>query len=91
MDVHIKRSAKKMKIQERKIRRVGNSMVVTLSKEFLESINVSESDIVYIDEEKLKEAFTKKEEKSADQLQLEMMIAKSFQKHNELYKELVDK
>ncbi|MBS6430380.1 addiction module antitoxin [Enterococcus raffinosus] len=80
-----------MKIQERKIRRVGNSMVVTLSKEFLESINVSESDIVYIDEEKLKEAFTKKEEKSADQLQLEMMIAKSFQKHNELYKELVDK
>ena len=66
-------------------------MVVTLSKEFLESINVSESDIVYIDEEKLKEAFTKKEEKSADQLQLEMMIAKSFQKHNELYKELVDK
>ena len=49
-----------MKIQERKIRRVGNSMVVTLSKEFLESINVSESDIVYIDEEKLKEAFTKK-------------------------------
>ncbi|MGL9750050.1 addiction module antitoxin [Enterococcus sp. DIV0170] len=80
-----------MKIQERKIRRVGNSMVVTLSKEFLESINVSESDTVYIDEEKLKEAFTKKEEKSADQLQLEMMIAKSFQKHNELYKELVDK
>lgn len=80
-----------MKIQERKIRRVGNSMVVPLSKEFLESINVSESDIVYIDEEKLKEAFTKKEEKSADQLQLEMMIAKSFQKHNELYKELVDK
>ena len=80
-----------MKIQERKIRRVGNSMVVTLSKEFLESINVSESDIVYIDEEKLKEAFTKKEEKSADQLQLEMMIAKSFQKHNEIYKELVDK
>lgn len=80
-----------MKIQERKIRRVGNSMVVTLSKEFLESINFSESDIVYIDEEKLKEAFTKKEEKSADQLQLEMMIAKSFQKHNELYKELVDK
>ncbi len=80
-----------MKIQERKIRRVGNSMVVTLSKEFLDSINVSESDIVYIDEEKLKEAFTKKEEKSADQLQLEMMIAKSFQKHNELYKELVDK
>jgi putative addiction module antidote len=80
-----------MKIQERKIRRVGNSMVVTLSKEFLDSINVSESDIVYIDEDKLKEAFTKKEEKSADQLQLEMMIAKSFQKHNELYKELVDK
>lgn len=79
-----------MKIQERKIRRVGNSMVVTLSKEFLDSINVSESDIVYIDEDKLKEAFTKKEEKSADQLQLEMMIAKSFQKHNELYKELVD-
>lgn len=52
-----------MAIQERKLRKIGNSVVVTLSKEFLESIGASESDIVYVDEEKLKEAFAKKEVK----------------------------
>ena len=49
-----------MAIQERKLRKIGNSVVVTLSKEFLESIGASESDIVYVDEEKLKEAIAKK-------------------------------
>ena len=80
-----------MAIQERKLRKIGNSVVVTLSKEFLESIGASESDIVYVDEEKLKEAFAKKEVKDEHQKKLEMMIAKSVQKHDELYKELVDR
>ena len=80
-----------MAIQERKLRKIGNSVVVTLSKEFLESIGASESDIVYVDEEKLKEAFAKKEVKDEHRKKLEMMIAKSVQKHDELYKELVDR
>lgn len=80
-----------MTIQERKLRKIGNSVVVTLSKEFLESIGAGESDMVYVDEDKLKEAFVKIEAKDEHQKKLEMMIAKSIQKHDELYKELVNK
>ena len=57
---HIPNVVLMMAIQERKLRKIGNSVVVTLSKEFLESIGASGSDIVYVDEEKLKEAFAKK-------------------------------
>lgn len=80
-----------MSNKERKLRKVGNSMVVTLSKDFLDSIGLDASDTVYIDETKLKESIVKKEVKSDEQQQLEMMIARSVQKHDELYKELVTK
>ena len=79
-----------MTIQERKLRKIGNSVMVTLSKEFLESIGASVADTVYIDEVKLKEAFVKKTQ-NEEQKRLEMMMAKSVQKHDELYKALVDK
>ena len=79
-----------MTIQERKLRKIGNSVMVTLSKEFLESIGASVADTVYIDEVKLKEAFVKKTQ-NEEQKRLEMMMAKSVQKHDELYKAFVDK
>ena len=44
-----------MEIKERKLRKVGNSVVMTLSKEFLESIGATATDTVYVDEEKLKD------------------------------------
>ncbi|MBA5272339.1 addiction module antitoxin, partial [Enterococcus hirae] len=50
-----------MEIKERKIRKSGNSIVLTLSKEVLEKIGVKENDFVYVDEEKLIEAISKKE------------------------------
>lgn len=80
-----------MSIVERKLRKIGNSVVVTLSKEFLESINAEVADTVYIDEEKLKEAVIKKEVLDYEEKQFEMMMAKSMKKHDELYKKLVDK
>ena len=40
--------------QRKKLRKVGNSVVMTLSKEFLESIGATATDTVYVDEEKLK-------------------------------------
>ncbi len=49
-----------MEIKERKLRKVGNSVVMTLSKEFLESIGATATDTVYVDEEKLKDIIVKK-------------------------------
>ena len=72
------------------IRKIENSVVLTLSKEFIESIGASESDIVLVDEEKLKAANAKKEVLDEDHEDLEMMIAKSVQKHDGLYQELTD-
>ena len=45
---------------QRKLRKVGNSVVMTLSKEFLESIGATATDTVYVDEEKLKDIIVKK-------------------------------
>ena len=41
-----------VEIKERKLRKVGNSVVMTLSKEFLESIGATATDTVYVDEKK---------------------------------------
>ena len=49
-----------VEIKERKLRKVGNSVVMTLSKEFLESIGATATDTVYVDEEKLKDIIVKK-------------------------------
>ena len=43
-----------------KLRKVGNSVVMTLSKEFLESIGATATDTVYVDEEKLKDIIVEK-------------------------------
>ena len=79
-----------MEIKERKLRKVGNSVVMTLSKEFLESIGATATDTVYVGEEKLKDIIVKKN-MSEHQKKLQQMMENSKQKHNELYKELVTK
>ena len=52
---------------------------------------MNESDIVFVDEEKLKDAFVKKEVKEEQRDSLALLTAASVQKHNELYKKLVDR
>lgn len=85
------KGVKTMAITERKLRKVGNSTVVTLSKDFLDSMGMSESDTVIIDEEKLKEAMVKKVEKDEDQLLVEMSMAKMSKQYEETFKALVTK
>lgn len=80
-----------MKIKERKIRKSGNSLSITLSKEFLAANGLSENDTVFVDEEKLREAITKKEIKSEEELKIDLLIQQSMAEYRELYQELVDK
>ncbi len=48
-----------MAIKERKFREVGNSVVLTISKEFLKENGLNPGDTVFLDEEKLRAAITK--------------------------------
>ncbi|XFE28417.1 addiction module antitoxin [Listeria innocua] len=50
-----------MAIKERKFREVGNSVVLTISKEFLKENGLNPGDTVFLDEEKLRAAITKKQ------------------------------
>lgn len=50
-----------MSIKERKLRKVGNSVVLTISKEFLKENGLRPGDTVFLDEEKLGAAITKKQ------------------------------
>jgi len=78
-----------MAIRERKLRKIGSSVVVAISKELLESIGAKETDTVYVDKDKLKEILVKKEDEGKHQRRLETVMAKSVQKYDELYKNLV--
>lgn len=77
-----------MSIQERKIRKSGNSVVLTLSKELLEKIGIQENDYVFVDEDKLAAAITKKSLPSEQELEINRLIDQSFSQYEEMYKEL---
>jgi len=78
-------------IRKKKLREIRHSVVATLRRELLESIRTKKTDTVYVNKDKLKEILVKKEEKDEHQKRLEMVMAKSVQKHDELYKSLVTK
>ncbi|AOF48433.1 addiction module antitoxin [Tetragenococcus halophilus] len=80
-----------MTIRKKKLREIRHSVVATLRRELLESIRTKKTDTVYVNKDKLKEILVKKEEKDEHQKRLEMVMAKSVQKHDELYKSLVTK
>ena len=52
-----------VEIKERKLRKVGNSVVMTLSKEFLENIGATATDTIYVDEEKLQQMMENSKQK----------------------------
>lgn len=49
-----------MNIKKIKLRLIGNSVVISVSTEFLAENNLNIGDTVFLDEDKLKEAITKK-------------------------------
>jgi len=77
-------------IQERKIRKSGNSVVLTLSKELLEKIGIQENDYVFVDEDKLAAAITKKSLPSEQELEINRLIDQSFSQYEEMYQELAN-
>lgn len=79
-----------MSIQERKIRKSGNSVVLTLSKELLEKIGIQENDYVFVDEDKLAAAITKKSLPSEQELEINRLIDQSFSQYEEMYKKLAN-
>lgn len=79
-----------MSIQERKIRKSGNSVVLTLSKKLLEKIGIQENDYVFVDEDKLAAAITKKSLPSEQELEINRLIDQSFSQYEEMYKELAN-
>ncbi|GBD66822.1 putative uncharacterized protein [Tetragenococcus halophilus subsp. halophilus] len=82
---------KQVTIRKKKLREIRHSVVATLRRELLESIRTKKTDTVLVNKDKLKEILVKKEEKDEHQKRLEMVMAKSVQKHDELYKSLVTK
>lgn len=77
-----------MPIKERKFREVGNSVVLTISKEFLKENGLNPGDTVFLDEEKLKAAITKKQPVSDE---IDVAIAQALTDYDTTFKELVDK
>ncbi|MBO0461662.1 MULTISPECIES: addiction module antitoxin [unclassified Enterococcus] len=77
-----------MPIKERKFREVGNSVVLTISKDFLKENGLKPGDTVFLDEEKLKAAITKKQPISDE---IDVAIAQALMDYDTTFKELVDK
>ncbi|MDB1690202.1 AbrB/MazE/SpoVT family DNA-binding domain-containing protein [Enterococcus casseliflavus] len=78
-----------MNIKKRKIREVGNSIVVTLSKESLLQKGLKPGDIIFIDEDKMMDAIVK-EESNLD-LEIDMYVNQALSDYDVAFKELVDR
>ncbi len=77
-----------MNIKKRKIREVGNSVVVTLSKESLLQKGLKPGDIIFIDEDKMDAAVV--EESNLD-LEIDMYVNQALSEYDAAFKELVDR
>lgn len=77
-----------MTIKERKFREVGNSVVLTISKEFLKENGFNPGDTVFLDEEKLRAAIIKKQTLSDE---IDVAISQALTEYDTTFIELVDK
>ena len=77
-----------MAIKERKFREVGNSVVLTILKEFLKENGLNTGDTVFLDEEKLRAAITKKQALSDE---IDLAISQALTEYDTTFRELVDK
>lgn len=80
-----------MKMKERKIRKAGNSLSLTLSKEFLDSIGVQAGDRVLVDESQLAQAIQKVDATRELDQQVDFLMRQSLRENDAVYRELVDK
>lgn len=77
-----------MAIKERKFREVGNSVVLTISKAFLKENGLNPGDTVFLDEEKLRAAITKKQALSDE---IDIAISQALTEYDTTFRELVNK
>lgn len=80
-----------MDIKERKIRKVGNSLNIALSKEFLESIGAGEGDKILVDESKLAEAIVKVDDSRDLARRVDMIVRQSLVENAEVYRNLTER
>lgn len=78
-----------MNIKKRKIREVGNSIVVTLSKEIISERGLKPGDTIFIDEDKVMDAIVKEESKL--DLEFDMYVNQALLEYDSAFKELVDR
>lgn len=78
-----------MNIKKRKIREVGNSIVVTLSKESLLQKGLRPGDTIFIDEDKMMDAIVKEE--SNLEIEIDMYVSQALAEYDTAFKELVDR
>lgn len=77
-----------MAIKETKFREFGNSVVLTISKEFLKENGLNPGDTVFLDEEKLRTAITKKQPLPD---KIDRAISQALSEYDDIFRELVDK
>ncbi len=76
-----------MTIKERKFKEAGNSVVLTISKEFLKENGLNPGDAVFLDEEKLRAAIIKKQTLSDE---IDVVISQAFTEYDTTFRERVD-
>ena len=87
-DVYTKSKRRLYYVDQRKFREVGNSVVLTISKEFLKENGLHPGDTVFLDEEKLRSAITKKQTISDE---IDIATSQALVEYDSTFRELVDK
>ncbi len=78
-----------MQIEEKKIRKVGNSVVITIPKDFLERTGIKAGEVVDVNNDAWDALIKKKE--SSREAEIALYSKKSLQKYETAYKELINR
>lgn len=85
----LNKGADYMNIKKRKIREVGNSIVVILSRESLLRKGLKPGDTIFIDEDKMMDAIVKEESNS--DFEIDMYISQALSEYDAAFMKLVDR
>ncbi|KAF1302000.1 AbrB/MazE/SpoVT family DNA-binding domain-containing protein [Candidatus Enterococcus willemsii] len=78
-----------MQLEEKKIRKVGNSVVITIPQDFLDKANIQPGEVVDVDNDAWSHLIKKKEVTREEEIAL--YAKKSLAKYEEAYRELVER